>query len=79
MAVRSEVKQSVRNNTVNSKPQKERGVLQVPEQIFPCSPLGETMVKQGFPCSLWRGPHCKRYPHCSQWMRQTMVEQVEVP
>lgn len=38
MSVRSEAKQSVRNNPVNSKPQKERGVLQVPEQIFPCCP-----------------------------------------
>lgn len=64
MAVRSKVKKSVRNNPGNSKSQKERGVLQVLPAV-----LGETMVEQGFPCSLWRGPHCKRYPHCSQWLR----------
>lgn len=26
-----------------------------------------TTVEQVFPCSLWRGPHQSRCPHCSPW------------
>lgn len=70
MAVRSEVKQSVRNNPVDSKLQKERRVLQVPEQIFPCCPWDS-------PAACVEDPTAKD-PQCG-WVDETMAEQVEVP
>ena len=69
MAVRSEEKQSVGNNRVNTKVREEgEGGAPSARSDIPLLSVGETMVEQVFPCSLWRGPCWNRYPHGSPWM-----------